>query len=227
MPNCSYIILFSSSDLRSYVFSVPLETRYNVKAIVGKIVPSVASTNAITAGLSVEEVLKMLKYKDDIEKENEKTNKDNDQNKENKVNIDNKLNIGNDRFNLDKKDNFEDEDEDEEYIKIDEQKRAERKFWFEQCHKDCQIQYVQKEGNDFRLILHASNGYPHASCGTCSKDHFEVYVDTQTMTIQGFSEIVKNKAKERQNKKKQEKEEKDLKVGKMKKDSENGEINFV
>ncbi|KAA6362415.1 MAG: hypothetical protein EZS28_042058, partial [Streblomastix strix] len=42
-----------------------------------------------------------------------------------------------------------------------------------------------------------------------------------------FSEIVKNKAKERQNKKKQEKEEKDLKVGKMKKDSENGEINFV
>ncbi|VEU23114.1 DEKNAAC104278 [Brettanomyces naardenensis] len=42
----------SSSNLRSYIFDIPLKTEFEVKQIAGNIIPAVATTNAIMAGFS-------------------------------------------------------------------------------------------------------------------------------------------------------------------------------
>uniref|UniRef100_A0A7S2FAA2 Ubiquitin/SUMO-activating enzyme ubiquitin-like domain-containing protein n=1 Tax=Octactis speculum TaxID=3111310 RepID=A0A7S2FAA2_9STRA len=50
----------AASNLRSLVFSIAPLSLYEVKGIAGNIIPAIATTNAITAGLQVMEALKIL-----------------------------------------------------------------------------------------------------------------------------------------------------------------------
>ncbi|KAK2946365.1 putative SUMO-activating enzyme subunit uba-2 [Blattamonas nauphoetae] len=52
--------IYAASSLRSINFNIKRETRHSVKAIVGNIVPAVASTNAVVGGLTVLELIKFL-----------------------------------------------------------------------------------------------------------------------------------------------------------------------
>lgn len=51
----------ASSNLRSLVYSIPLKTRFEVKEMAGNIIPAIASTNAIIAGLLVLQSLQVLR----------------------------------------------------------------------------------------------------------------------------------------------------------------------
>ncbi|XP_057369356.1 SUMO-activating enzyme subunit 2-like [Daphnia carinata] len=51
------------SNLRSHVFSIPKKSRFDVKAMAGNIIPAIATTNAVIAGLIVFEAFKILEGK--------------------------------------------------------------------------------------------------------------------------------------------------------------------
>ncbi|XP_054723073.1 SUMO-activating enzyme subunit 2-like [Uloborus diversus] len=48
------------ANLRSFCFSISLKSRFDIKAIAGNIIPAIASTNAVVAGLIVVQLLKVL-----------------------------------------------------------------------------------------------------------------------------------------------------------------------
>jgi len=53
----------AASALRSHVFSIPVQSFHDAKGIAGNIIPAIATTNAIVAGLQVLEALKIMKEK--------------------------------------------------------------------------------------------------------------------------------------------------------------------
>ncbi|XP_060066201.1 SUMO-activating enzyme subunit 2-like [Ylistrum balloti] len=55
-----------TANIRAYIFSIAQKTRFDIKSMAGNIIPAIATTNAIIAGLIVMEGLKILKG--DIEK---------------------------------------------------------------------------------------------------------------------------------------------------------------
>lgn len=63
-------LVTSASNLRSYVFGIdPIQSYYSAKGIAGNIIPAIATTNAIVAGLQVLSAFQILKLQ--LEKENE------------------------------------------------------------------------------------------------------------------------------------------------------------
>ncbi|VIO97630.1 ThiF family protein, putative [Brugia malayi] len=48
------------ANLRAHVFSIPLKTLFDIKSMAGNIIPAIATTNAIVAGLIVAEALKVF-----------------------------------------------------------------------------------------------------------------------------------------------------------------------
>ncbi|KAL9652469.1 hypothetical protein ABK040_000041 [Willaertia magna] len=54
-------LVTSAANLRAYNFHIENKSRFDVKAMAGNIVPAIATTNAITAGLLVSESMKVLK----------------------------------------------------------------------------------------------------------------------------------------------------------------------
>ena len=53
----------AAANLRASVFAIPLKTRFEVKQMAGNIIPAIATTNAIVAGLIVLQSLKALRDK--------------------------------------------------------------------------------------------------------------------------------------------------------------------
>lgn len=49
-----------TANFRSYIFGIPQKTRFDVKSMAGNIIPAIATTNAVIAGLIVIEALKIL-----------------------------------------------------------------------------------------------------------------------------------------------------------------------
>ncbi|KAI0213812.1 SUMO-activating enzyme subunit 2 [Lamellibrachia satsuma] len=50
----------SAANLRAQIFHIPLKSKFDVKSMAGNIIPAIATTNAIIAGLLVMEGLKIL-----------------------------------------------------------------------------------------------------------------------------------------------------------------------
>lgn len=59
----------ASANLRSHVFGIEAKSRFDIKQMAGNIIPAIATTNAIVAGLSVLESFKVLKGEYDKAKE--------------------------------------------------------------------------------------------------------------------------------------------------------------
>ena len=53
-------IVAAATNLRCYTFHIPAATLFAIKKIAGNIIPAVASTNAIVAGLQVLTAVKLL-----------------------------------------------------------------------------------------------------------------------------------------------------------------------
>lgn len=51
----------ASANIRSHIFGIDLKSRFDVKQMAGNIIPAIATTNAIVAGLCVLESFKVLK----------------------------------------------------------------------------------------------------------------------------------------------------------------------
>ena len=51
----------ASANLRSIIFGIDTKSRFDVKQIAGNIIPAIATTNAIVAGLCVLESFKVLR----------------------------------------------------------------------------------------------------------------------------------------------------------------------
>eukprot|EP01112_Ceratiomyxa_fruticulosa_P015783 TRINITY_DN4692_c0_g2_i1.p1 TRINITY_DN4692_c0_g2~~TRINITY_DN4692_c0_g2_i1.p1 ORF type:complete len:658 (+),score=145.22 TRINITY_DN4692_c0_g2_i1:157-2130(+) len=51
----------SASNLRSKIFGIPLQSQFDVKSLAGNIIPAIATTNAVIAGLILTEAFKLLK----------------------------------------------------------------------------------------------------------------------------------------------------------------------
>ncbi|KAF0716775.1 Aste57867_2671 [Aphanomyces stellatus] len=51
----------AASNLRAYVFGISMESMYQCKGIAGNIIPAIATTNAVVAGLQVLEAFKILR----------------------------------------------------------------------------------------------------------------------------------------------------------------------
>ncbi|CAG0888768.1 unnamed protein product [Cyprideis torosa] len=49
------------ANLRAYIFGIAMKSRFDVKSMAGNIIPAIATTNAIIAGLVVTEALKILR----------------------------------------------------------------------------------------------------------------------------------------------------------------------
>jgi hypothetical protein len=54
----------AATNLRALVFTIPLQSRFDVKSIAGNIIPAIATTNAIVAGLQVLQAVKLLQNPD-------------------------------------------------------------------------------------------------------------------------------------------------------------------
>lgn len=50
----------ATANIRSHIFHIPVKSRFDIKSISGNIIPAIATTNAIIAGLMVMEALKIL-----------------------------------------------------------------------------------------------------------------------------------------------------------------------
>ena len=50
----------AASNLRAHIYHIPLLSRFTAKAEAGNIIPAIATTNAVIAGLIVLEAFKML-----------------------------------------------------------------------------------------------------------------------------------------------------------------------
>uniref|UniRef100_A0A8R1TWR5 SUMO-activating enzyme subunit n=1 Tax=Onchocerca volvulus TaxID=6282 RepID=A0A8R1TWR5_ONCVO len=48
------------ANLRAHIFSIPLKTLFDIKSMAGNIIPAIATTNAIVAGMIVTEALKVV-----------------------------------------------------------------------------------------------------------------------------------------------------------------------
>ncbi|KAI1767070.1 hypothetical protein GGR53DRAFT_518672 [Hypoxylon sp. FL1150] len=59
----------ASANLRSHIFGIEAKSRFDIKQMAGNIIPAIATTNAIVAGLSVLESFKVLKGEYDKAKE--------------------------------------------------------------------------------------------------------------------------------------------------------------
>lgn len=60
----------SASNLRSFMYSIPLLTRFKVKEMAGNIIPAIATTNAIIAGMIVILVFQIFDGKDPMQLNN-------------------------------------------------------------------------------------------------------------------------------------------------------------
>lgn len=58
--NCMDFVA-SCSNLRAHCFHIPLQTRFDVKAIAGNIIPAIATTNAVISGLLVLQLINVVK----------------------------------------------------------------------------------------------------------------------------------------------------------------------
>lgn len=56
----------ASANLRSYIFSIETRSKFDIKQMAGNIIPAIATTNAMTAGLCVLQAFKVMR--DDLEK---------------------------------------------------------------------------------------------------------------------------------------------------------------
>ncbi|KAL5629447.1 hypothetical protein BROUX41_001053 [Berkeleyomyces rouxiae] len=59
----------SAANLRAHTFGIPTKSRFDIKQMAGNIIPAIATTNAISAGLSVIQALKVLQGQFDKVKE--------------------------------------------------------------------------------------------------------------------------------------------------------------
>lgn len=59
----------ASANLRSIVFGIETKSRFDIKQMAGNIIPAIATTNAIVAGLCVLESFKVMDGKYDSTKE--------------------------------------------------------------------------------------------------------------------------------------------------------------
>lgn len=50
----------SASNLRMHIFNIPMMPFYEVKETAGNIIPAIASTNSIVAGLEITESIKYI-----------------------------------------------------------------------------------------------------------------------------------------------------------------------
>ncbi|XP_012940030.1 SUMO-activating enzyme subunit 2 [Aplysia californica] len=51
------------ANIRAHVFGIPMKSRFDIKSMAGNIIPAIATTNAVIAGLIVMEALKILSNK--------------------------------------------------------------------------------------------------------------------------------------------------------------------
>lgn len=51
----------AATNLRAFTFGIPMQSRFDVKSIAGNIIPAIATTNAIVAGLQVLEAIKFVR----------------------------------------------------------------------------------------------------------------------------------------------------------------------
>ena len=56
------------SNIRSYIFGIPMQSEWTIKEMAGNIIPAIASTNAIVAAIQVTEAIKFLQNKYNLEK---------------------------------------------------------------------------------------------------------------------------------------------------------------
>ena len=54
----------ASANLRSYIFGIDMQSEFEIKRMAGNIIPAIATTNAIIAGLAVLESFKVLRGKE-------------------------------------------------------------------------------------------------------------------------------------------------------------------
>jgi len=55
----------AATNIRAHNFSIPLESKFKIKEMAGKIIPAISSSNALVAALQVHESIKILSGKHD------------------------------------------------------------------------------------------------------------------------------------------------------------------